>query len=178
METRLETRLESVEKIFFDMDGVLADFNRGVRELCGMEPAPQGPDWKPGADDPMWEGIKKVDRFYAQLEPVPGSIELYRRLRDKYGDRVQILTGIPKPKRQLFTSGEDKTSWAHRLMDEDLIVNIVFREEKPKYCTGKGCILIDDFDENIRDWTACGGTGIRFTTAEEAEKILEAIGVL
>ena len=44
-----------VEKIYFDMDGVLADFERGVRELCGMEPAPQGPAWKPGCDDEMWQ---------------------------------------------------------------------------------------------------------------------------
>jgi len=28
------------EKIYFDMDGVLADFAKGVRELCGMEPSP------------------------------------------------------------------------------------------------------------------------------------------
>ena len=24
-----------VEKIYFDMDGVLADFERGVKEICG-----------------------------------------------------------------------------------------------------------------------------------------------
>ena len=30
-----------VEKIYFDMDSVLADFERGVRELCGMTPPSQ-----------------------------------------------------------------------------------------------------------------------------------------
>ena len=25
-----------VEKIYFDMDGVLADFERGVKEICGL----------------------------------------------------------------------------------------------------------------------------------------------
>lgn len=30
-----------VKKIYFDMDGVLADFAGGVRELCGMEPVSQ-----------------------------------------------------------------------------------------------------------------------------------------
>ncbi len=29
------------EKIYFDMDGVLADFERGVRELCGITPQSQ-----------------------------------------------------------------------------------------------------------------------------------------
>ena len=29
-------------RIYFDMDGVLADFDRGVRELCGLEPVSQG----------------------------------------------------------------------------------------------------------------------------------------
>ena len=31
----MEGRME-IKKIFFDMDGVLADFDRGVRELCRM----------------------------------------------------------------------------------------------------------------------------------------------
>ena len=43
-----------VEKIYFDMDGVLADFERGVREICGIEPPDQNAKHhKPGADDEM-----------------------------------------------------------------------------------------------------------------------------
>ena len=30
-----------VSRIYFDMDGVLADFDRGVRDLCGLEPVDQ-----------------------------------------------------------------------------------------------------------------------------------------
>lgn len=30
-----------VRNIFFDMDEVLADFSRGVREIVGIEPPPQ-----------------------------------------------------------------------------------------------------------------------------------------
>ena len=31
----------TVEKIYFDMDGVLADFERGVKEICGLTPPSQ-----------------------------------------------------------------------------------------------------------------------------------------
>ena len=167
-----------VEKIYFDMDGVLADFERGVRELCGMEPAPQGPAWKPGCDDEMWIGIQKVEHFYGRLEMIPGSKELFDRLYEKYGDRVEILTGVPKPKRNIPEAGADKTDWIHRLLGEDIRVNIVLREQKPEYCRNKNCILIDDFDENINSWTDCGGTGIQFFSAEETVKVLEKMGVM
>ena len=52
-------------------------------------------------------------------------------------------------------------------------MNIVFREEKPNFCTGRDCILIDDLEKNIEAWEAIGGTGIRFISAED---VLERIG--
>ena len=38
----------TIRKIYLDMDGVLADFDSGVRELCGIEPPPQDERWQPG----------------------------------------------------------------------------------------------------------------------------------
>ena len=31
-----------ISKIYFDMDGVLANFERGINEICGMEMPIQG----------------------------------------------------------------------------------------------------------------------------------------
>lgn len=54
-----------VEKIYFDMDGVLADFERGVKEICGLIPPSQNAKHhKPGEDDEMWEAIKACPHFY------------------------------------------------------------------------------------------------------------------
>ena len=167
-----------VEKIYFDMDGVLADFERGVRELCGMEPARQDQTWTPGSDDAMWVAIREAEHFYDRLEMMPGAKELFDRLYERYGDRVEILTGVPKPKRNIPEAGDDKTRWVHRLLGEDIRVNVVLREEKPNYCRNRDCILIDDFDENINSWEESGGTGILFTTAEDAKKTLEEMGIL
>ena len=168
-----------VEKIYFDMDGVLADFERGVKEICGVTPPSQNAKHhKPGEDDEMWERIKETKHFYDYLELMPGAKEMFDAVYDKFGDRCEILTGIPKPKRGIENAGEDKTIWVRRLLSKDIVINIVQREEKPQYCKGKGCILIDDMRRNIRDWIAEGGTGIIHTSAEDTLNQLKQLGVL
>lgn len=157
----------NIKKIYLDMDGVLADFDRGVRELCHMEPSPQNEGWRPGMDDPMWAKVRTIDHYYDKLELMPGAKMMFDKLYEEFGSKCEILTGIPKPKRGVLIAGEDKINWAHRLLSNDLVVNIVYREQKPDYCTGKDCILIDDLKKNIEEWEKCGGTGILFTNAED-----------
>ena len=168
-----------VEKIYFDMDGVLADFERGVKEICGVTPPSQNAKHhKPGEDDEMWERIRETKHFYDYLELMPGAKEMFDAVYGRYGNRCEILTGIPKPKRRIVNAGEDKKIWVRRLLAEDIKVNIVFREEKPQYCTGKSCILIDDMERNIRDWKAMGGMGIVHVNAANTLKQLKEMGAL
>ena len=44
--------------------------------------------------------------------------------------------------------------------------------------TGKGCILIDDMERNIRDWNAIGGTGIQNINAEKTVEKLKELEIL
>lgn len=161
------------------MDGVLADFGRGVQELCGITPPSQNEKFDdPDADNRMWEAIKKVPHFYDRLEIMPGAKDMFDAVYGKYGDKCEILTGIPKEKRGIADAAEDKIRWFHRLLAEKIKVNIVYREEKPQYCTGKGAILIDDMQQNIDAWESYGGTGIRNNSAEETMKKLQELGIL
>ena len=96
-----------------------------------------------------------------------GAVEMFGEIRAAYGDRTEILTGIPKPKRGIHTAGDDKTAWVRRLLGEDIKVNIVYREEKVNYCKGPMCILIDDLPVNIKEWEAAGGTGVLHRNPEE-----------
>ena len=156
-----------VKKIYLDMDGVLADFNRGMQELLGLEPFDQGSGWHPEKDDELWERVKKYGHFYDALELIPGSKEFFDAVYGRFYDRCEILTGIPKPRRGITSAGEDKIKWVRRLLSENVVIHVVQREEKPGYCTGKDCILIDDYQKNIKEWEKSGGTGILFTDAED-----------
>lgn len=160
-----------MNKIYLDMDGVLADFNRGVKELCHMEPVDQMHS-TPEETDALWKAIAKVPHFYDQLQPIPGAVDLFQKLYERYGDQVEILSGIPKPKRHVMNAGEDKIRWAHRMLSPTLKVNIVYREEKPRYCHGKEDILVDDYEKNIREWNEMGGTGILYENADQLLKEL------
>ena len=167
-----------IKKIYFDLDGVMADFDRGVHEMCGLDPFSHEDDPAFDFDEEMWERIKEVGHFYDKLELMPGAKELFNDLYAKYGDKCEILSGIPKPRRGITTAGEDKINWVRRMLSEDIKVNIVFKEDKPDFCTGNDCILIDDLPANIRAWEKIGGTGIINTGAEDTREILENMGIL
>ena len=114
-----------IKKIYFDMDGVLADFDRGVIELCGLEPLDQG--ISDSREEIMWNGIREVGHFYDKLEIMPGAKEMFDELYEKYGDACEILTGIPKPSRRITGAGEDKLNWVRRMLSEKIKVNIVLK---------------------------------------------------
>ncbi|MDO4961349.1 MAG: hypothetical protein Q4E57_05795 [Eubacteriales bacterium] len=153
-----------IEKIYFDMDGVLADFNGGIRRLCGMEPLDQMKS-TPRQDDELWEAVKAADHFYNRLDPMPGALEMFNALRERFGDRCEILSAVPKPRRGITDAEADKREWVSRLISDDVKVNIVQREEKQAFARNRACVLIDDYKKNIREWEAAGGTGILYESA-------------
>lgn len=154
-------------KVYFDLDSVLADFDRGVYELCKMEPLNQT-DASAQTDDAMWAAIRDTNHFYNRLELMPGAKEMFDFAYGLLGDDCQILSGIPKAKRGIVTAGEDKISWSHRMLNPDVTVNIVYKEQKKEFCTGKDCILVDDLATNIIAWEQCGGAGILHKDSENS----------
>lgn len=160
--------------VYFDMDGVLANFDRGVRELCHREPLVQGKCTEEETNA-LWEDVKVVPHFYAQLEPIEGSLEMLREVYDVLGDRCQILTGVPKPWRGIEHASEDKVEWMHRLFSPEITVHTVLRKEKRQFCTGPQDVLVDDFIANIKEWERAGGTGILFHDAQETIERLRRI---
>ena len=88
-------------------------------------------------------------------------------------------TSTPRPKSKppasTITASEDKINWTKRLISDKIKINICYRAEKANFCTGADCILIDDYDKNIREWEALGGTGILYTNIEDVKNALNKI---
>ena len=164
-----------IQKIYIDMDGVLADFDEGIRQLCYMEPQPQNAIQSQEYEDEMWDRIRKVGHFYGKLQPMPGAVEMFKKLYETYGDKVEILTGIPKPERGIIEAAADKREWVADLLSKDVVVNTVRRKDKKNYCKGKDCVLIDDYDKNTREWSDMGGSVILYTDPEKALQELAVI---
>lgn len=166
-----------IEKIYFDMDGVLADFDRGMEELCLMKKQKQG---EPGtkSDDELWDAIRSVDNFYDRLQPVSGAVEMFKAIYSVYGDRCEILSAVPKPHRNILTAREDKIKWVRRLLSDQVVINLVYRAEKQEFVKDEGSILIDDYQINIDEWNEAGGTGILFESAKEATSRVFELGKL
>ena len=166
-----------ISKIYFDMDGVLADFDGFVKNQLGMEYSAENKHWLP-SDDEMWEKARKTSHFYYQLNLMDGAKEMFDMVFEKYGSQCEILTGIPKPKRGLLTASEDKIAWVKKFLSSDIVVNVVYKEQKPQFCTGKDCILIDDTKRNITEWEQSGGTGILHTSPENTIQVLKNMHIL
>ncbi len=163
-----------IEKIYLDMDGVLADFDRGMMELCGMDMSKQDTT-DPDERTWMWELVRRTDHFYARLPLMPHAQELFARTYGRYGDRCEILTALPKPERQVLTAHDDKIAWVRQYLSSQIVVHTVQRESKKDFARGPGYILIDDFSKNITAWQEAGGTGIHYTDYQKAVNELAAI---
>lgn len=154
--------MNNIEKIYFDMDGVLVDFWGGLFEMCG--------DVNSSDMHEVWKAVKSVEHFYAKLKPVDGAIEMLRSFKEIYKDKCEILSAIPAKEKGILYAAEDKINWVKEYIGDDIKVNIVQRHEKKNFCKGKQYILIDDFPKNVIEWKENGGTAILFKSVEQVKE--------
>lgn len=164
-------------KVYFDMDGVLDDFDEGVRRMLGFEPLPQGIEdnrYKKA----LFNSIAHTPHFYFKLHPFYDSIFLFYDVEDSIGaENVEILTGVPLPHKGCDYAA-DKEKWVRQFINSHTKVNCVFSKDKPKFVEGPQSILIDDYSKNIKQWKEAGGTGILFKTVNQTREELLKLGVL
>jgi hypothetical protein len=155
-----------MHSLFVDLDGVLADFETGVRDATGLLPHEQKPAH-------MWRLLARTPGFYEHLAWMPDGRELWAAVT---AAQPKILTGLPLG----WWAEPQKRAWCARELGPDVPVFAcmsrakarVAREHAPEPAIP---VLIDD-RESLRDaWEAMGGIFIHHTGASTS---IAALGEL
>ena len=139
-------------QLFVDLDGVLVDFDAGVRRATGKDPSELHPRY-------MWPAIARMKGFYNRLDWMPDGRNLW--LAVKHCSPV-ILTGLPMGK----WAEPQKRSWCERELGAEVHVITGMSRHKAELALlwleehnleEKTPILIDDRLKIKEPWEAVGG---------------------
>lgn len=146
--------------VFCDLDGVLADFEEGVKNK-----------FKKSVDELndrlMWGVINKSKTFFETLPWMPKGKELWNAIREY--DPI-ILTGIPYGNK---TAAEQKRRWCAKHLGPNVKIICCYSKDKPKYCLNDS-ILIDDRPNIANEWNEKGGEFVLYSE-DNLDDILERI---
>ena len=145
---RYNNGLSTTRILFCDLDGVLADFEQGVKNKFKKNIS----EIKPNL---MWGVINKSTSFFETLPWMPKGKELWSRIRHY---QPIILTGVPPSS---STAIQQKINWCQRELGTDVKVITCATKDKPNYSL---CdyILIDDRTDNLIAWNKKGGKFILY----------------
>ena len=166
---KLTELLKEVEEqkytIYCDMDGVLVDFDKGYKDLTGIntkEADAKGSKF-------FWEPISKAGAsFWIRLKWMPDGKQLWDYIK-QYNPSL-----LSAPSRE-ESSKIGKRVWVKRNLPgvKLILANAI---NKQNY-SGENQILIDDREDNITQWRDKGGIGIFHTSAADTIKQLKELGL-
>lgn len=119
------TELKNKPILYFDMDGVLADFHRAIREKVTPELAVQY-----GTD------IDQIPGIFKDLEPIPGAIFAFQELSISYD--VYILSTAPWGNPEAWM---EKRLWVEKYLGAIAHKRLILSHNKH---LNRGDYLIDD----------------------------------
>jgi hypothetical protein len=154
-------------QIYCDMDGVLADFENGIKNMIGGK-----------FSDKRWDELP--DDFFLQLEPMKDAKQLWDFI-GKYDPF--ILTAIPRSERGPISkrAADDKSRWMKRWfgVSVDRMYPVV-RKHKANFAMDgrdhRPNLLIDDHLGNVQEFKKARGIGVLHTSASNTIKELKEIG--
>ena len=156
-------------RLFLDMDGVLADFDRAAIPLMdGYNP--EEFERKFGSKV-FWERVNSNPNFFLELELMQDAMQLYDAVKHL---RPIILTGMS---RDMQGHINHKLDWGLKHFGREQIVICCQASKKSQFCLPND-IIVDDRKIYKHLWEKKGGIWITHTSASNSLKKLEELGVI
>ena len=158
-------------QLFVDLDGVLADFDSGVRRVTGKEPAELEPRR-------MWPVLARTPGFYDSLDWMPDGKELWEAVK---GFSPVILTGLPMGR----WAEPQKRAWCERELGAHVPVITGMSRKKAQLAAewmeennlgDRTPLLIDDRLKLQEAWEAEGGVFVLHLGTGSSLKELAGLG--
>ena len=149
-------------RLFLDLDGVLADFDRGVHAVTGARP--EALPLKT-----MWAALAKAPAFFETLELMHDAEALWRFCAPH---RPTILTGLPLG----AWAPDQKRRWVARVLGVHVPIITCMSRDKPRW-SGPGHVLVDDRASAREGWERKGGRFVHHVSAEQSIARLRELGI-
>ena len=154
---------EKEVRIFVDLDGVLADWEKGVLDKFGKT-------HKEVKSHILWSVIAKSKSFWKTLDKTTDFHHLWDYVKSL---NISILSGCPKS--SFDNADTQKREWCKENLGEDVHVITCLAKNKQDHLLNEGDILIDDNESNCKKWRESGGIAILHTDSISTIEILKVI---
>jgi phosphoglycolate phosphatase-like HAD superfamily hydrolase len=161
MNQEVSSPKNSRQILYFDMDGVLVDFDKSYEKLTGglsLRAYSKKVGDKPAHDIFLDAGTK----YWADMDWVQGGRELFAA-GERLFSNIWILSSAGTTSPELAkTVIQGKREWLQRHLPQipmSKVLVVLGRHRKKEYAA-KNAILIDDMPDTIESWNKRGGSGI------------------
>ena len=167
-----EKKTSKITRIYFDLDGVLANFNDQFKKYNNEKLTFEDYIRKHGAKK-AWDIINKGEvKYWSTMNWNPGGKELYdyvmKMAPQKYIE-VWVLSSPGLDPKGDAKKGKNEWLDKHTSIPQN---RRVFKQAKDKHTEAKeGYILIDDMGKNTTEFTQAGGIGIKNNPENSKESI-------
>lgn len=152
------------QRLYLDLDGVMADFDAHFPALFGL-------DHRDLPDDEMWAKINSHPSYFLDLPPCPGALDFFRAI-----ETLQPIVLTACPRSNYAVAARQKRQWVREhLSTKVTVLPVMGGLNKPLFMHDAGDILIDDFAKNIDAWVHAGGQGILHRNFDETTERLAAL---
>lgn len=169
-----------LDRLYLDMDGVIADFNQNLRDFGVVDDEAHfihkpHTEWteRQVSLDLAVRSVMELEDFWPSIPVMPGAYELWDYCKQF---DLHILTATPNITEWRDRIAQQKREWIQGAFGPFPAENIhvCLRAEKAALAAPTH-LLVDDMPQNCLDWNAAGGHAILHASAVDTIKLLREV---